>query len=100
MKIMMEADLNMWSKISISMHEGLDFPAAIKKIREDSLFWTREVLNKVNPDKQQQHPPQQQQYGAHQQTWQQQLRQQPYNRGGRGGRGQGGFGVRVSRYAA
>ena len=41
------AERNAWRKIHEKMHEGNTLKAAMLSVRQDTLFWTREVYEKI-----------------------------------------------------
>jgi hypothetical protein len=48
LKVVMYTERKAWRKISIMVHEGLSLEAALKKMRDDSMFWIVEAYERVN----------------------------------------------------
>eukprot|EP00971_Amphidinium_carterae_P321038 6381635-Amphidinium_carterae.2 len=46
---MMRAERAAWRRVSILLHEGVSLPDAIQQVRQDSLFWVREVYEHIRP---------------------------------------------------
>jgi hypothetical protein len=51
LKVVMYTERKAWRKISIMIHEGLTLEAALKRMREDTMFWIMEVYERVNRGK-------------------------------------------------
>ncbi|CAE8593290.1 unnamed protein product, partial [Polarella glacialis] len=47
LKVRMHAERAAWRKVALHMHEGLFFKTSLDKVMSNSLFWTREVYEKV-----------------------------------------------------
>ncbi|CAE8737486.1 unnamed protein product, partial [Polarella glacialis] len=47
LKVLMHAERAAWRKVALHMHEGLSLKTSLDKVMSNSLFWTREVYEKV-----------------------------------------------------
>ncbi|CAE8624621.1 unnamed protein product [Polarella glacialis] len=47
LKVLMHAERAAWRKVALHTHEGLSLKTSLDKVRSNSLFWTREVYEKV-----------------------------------------------------
>ncbi|CAE8628957.1 unnamed protein product, partial [Polarella glacialis] len=47
LKVLMFAERAAWRKIALHMHEGLSLKTSLDKVMANSLFWTREVYEKI-----------------------------------------------------